>query len=44
MANVFKMKLSEFYIKTKGGPLAESVYDEQVKEYKIDNLYINRYT
>ena len=44
MANAYKMKLSEFYIKTRGGPLGESVYDELFKEYKIENLYINRYT
>ena len=28
MANAFKMKLSEFYIKTKQGPLTDDVYDE----------------
>lgn len=28
MANAYKMKLSEFFIKTKQGPLEESVYDE----------------
>jgi len=42
MANVFRMKLSEFYIKTKQGPLEENVYDEQTKEYKIEQLHINR--
>jgi hypothetical protein len=43
MANAFKMRLSEFYIKTKQGPLGEEVYDEQLKEYKIDQLHIMRY-
>jgi hypothetical protein len=33
MANVFKLKLSEFYIKTKQGPLEEHVYDDQIKDY-----------
>ena len=42
MANHFKMRLSEFYIKTKQGPLDESVYEEQLKEYKIEQLYIMR--
>ena len=42
MANSFKLRLSEFYIKTKNGPLEESVYDEQIKEYKIEALHINR--
>lgn len=38
------MRLSEFYIKTKTGPLDESVYDDVVKDYKIDHLHINRHT
>lgn len=42
MANAFKLRLSEFFIKTRGGPLEESVYDEQIKDYKVDNLYIHR--
>lgn len=42
MATAFKLKLSEFYIKTKGGPLEESVYDDTIKEYKIDSVYIQR--
>ena len=42
MANAFKLRLSEFYIKTKNGPLDDSVYDEQMLEYKIDALHINR--
>lgn len=28
MANAFKMKMSEFYIKTKQGPLTDDIYDE----------------
>ncbi len=28
MANTFKLKLSEFFIKTKQGPLEEHIYDE----------------
>jgi hypothetical protein len=42
MANVFKMKLSEFYIKTKQGPLSDEVYDEQLSEYKIEKIHIQR--
>ena len=42
MASAFKLKLSEFYIKTKQGRLDESIYDEQLKEYRIDSLHINR--
>lgn len=33
MANYYKLKLSEFYIKTKQGPLEESSYNEAMKEY-----------
>jgi hypothetical protein len=44
MATAYKLRLSEFYIKTKNGALEESAYDEQVKEYKIEQLHINRYT
>jgi hypothetical protein len=40
MANAFRMKLSEFYIKTKSGPLADESYDEQVSEYKIEKIHI----
>jgi hypothetical protein len=43
MAIAFKLRLSEFYIKTKSGPLGEEIYDEQVREYKIDSLTIQRY-
>ena len=42
MANAFKMKLSEFYIKTKSGPLNDESYDEQVSEYKIEKIHIQR--
>lgn len=42
MANAFKLRLSEFFIKTKQGPLEESVYDEQLKDYKVESLHINR--
>ena|SRR3569833_1047624 len=35
IANHLKLKMSEFFIKTKGGPLEEGVYNEQVKEYNI---------
>jgi len=28
MANAYKIRLSEFYIKTKQGPLDDNVYDE----------------
>lgn len=42
MANAFKLKLSEFYIKTKQGPLDENIYDEQLKEYKIESLHTCR--
>jgi hypothetical protein len=42
MANAFKLKLSEFYIKTRQGPLDESIYDEPIKDYKIEQLHINR--
>lgn len=36
------MKLSEFFIKTKQGPLEDNIYDEQVSEYKIEKLHISR--
>lgn len=42
MATAFKLKLSEFYIKTKAGPLDNDVYDESIKEYRIENVYIQR--
>ena len=42
MANAYKIRLSEFYIKTKQGPLDDNVYDEQLKDYKIDTLHIHR--
>jgi hypothetical protein len=42
MAQGFKLKLSEFYIKTKQGPLEESVYDDLIKDYRVDALHINR--
>ena len=42
MATQFKMKMSEFYIKTKSGPLEESHYDEPVKEYRMEVIYIQR--
>lgn len=42
MANAFKLRLSEFYIKTRQGPLDEQYYDELVKDYKIESLFINR--
>lgn len=40
MANAFKMKLSEFYIKTKSGPLGDEAFDEQLSEYKIEKIHI----
>lgn len=36
MANAFKLKLSEFFIKTKNGPLEDTIYDDEIKEYKIE--------
>ncbi len=42
MANAFKLRLSEFYIKTKTGPLDETIYDDQLKEYKVESLHVNR--
>ncbi len=42
MATQFKLRLSEFYIKTKAGPLEESVYDDQIKEYRCEALHISR--
>lgn len=40
MANAFKMKLSEFFIKTKSGPLGDEAFDEQLSEYKIEKIHI----
>lgn len=40
MANAFKMKLSEFYIKTKSGPLSEDAFDDPISEYKIERIHI----
>lgn len=42
IATIFKMRLSEFFIKTKQGPLDETVYEEQLKEYKIEQLHVSR--
>lgn len=42
IATIFKLRLSEFFIKTKTGPLEDSVYEEQLKEYKIEQLHVNR--
>lgn len=42
MANAFRMKLSEFYIKTKQGPLDDEAFDEQLSEYKIEKIHIQR--
>lgn len=35
MANTLRLKLSEFYIKTKNGPLEEHIYNEPIKDYSI---------
>ena len=40
MANTLKLKLSEFYIKTKNGPLDENIYNEQIKDYSIAAVHI----
>jgi hypothetical protein len=40
MAATFKLKLSEFYIKTKSGPLADSCYDDTISDYKIEKIHI----
>lgn len=42
IATIFKLRLSEFFIKTKQGPLDDSVYEEQLKEYKIEMLHVSR--
>lgn len=42
MANSFKLRLSEFFIKTKNGPLEDNIYDDEIKEYKIEQIQINR--
>lgn len=42
MANQFRLRLSEFFIKTRQGPLEESVYDDQIKEYRFEQLHISR--
>ena len=40
MATAFKLKLSEFYIKTKQGPLQDSCYDDTISDYKIEKIHI----
>jgi len=42
MANAFKLRLSEFFIKTKQGPLNEQVYDDQLKDYSISHIHIQK--
>lgn len=44
MANAFKLRLSEFYIRTKQGPLDDNIYDDQIKEYSIQQVHIQRVT
>ncbi len=36
----FKIRLSEFFIKTKSGALDDSIYDDILKEYSISQLRI----
>jgi hypothetical protein len=43
MATSFKLKLSEFYIKTKQGPLQDSCYDDTISDYKIEKIHIQRF-
>jgi len=43
MASAFKLKLSEFYIKTKQGPLQDSCYDDTISDYKIEKIHISRF-
>jgi hypothetical protein len=43
MASVFRLRLSEFYIKTKTGPLLDSCYDENISDYKIEKIHIQRF-
>lgn len=42
IADAFKLKISEFYIRTKQGPLSDSNYDDQIKEFGISQLFIQR--
>ena len=44
MASAFRLRLSEFYIKTKGGRLEDSCYDELISEYKIERIHIQKMT
>jgi hypothetical protein len=43
MASAYRLRLSEFYIKTKQGPLLDSCYDEHISEYKIEKIHIQRF-
>lgn len=41
-ASYFRLKLSEFHIKTKQGPLDEAGYNEQIKEYSLTSVSMQR--
>jgi len=43
IASQFKIKMSEFYIKTKTGPLDDQTYNEPVRDYQISSIAIAKY-
>jgi hypothetical protein len=42
MAIQFKLKLSEFYIKTKAGALDDNLYNDAIREYNIKEVGVVR--